>query len=586
MRDRSVLALLALVFCACGVHRVDGPEAGAGQDGAPAVPGLIAIDVVPAEATLVVQDGRPAQSQFKATGHFQDGAQRDVTTEIGWTIDEQTAMVDAPGHAVANGQRAGTAILRARAGAVEGTAHLIVRVAATRLAGGATASDADRFGGAADGSRAPAIVYPPEGVLVPPNLGSLEVQWQPSGGTDVYELAIQSDYLDLHLVTTEGRMQLTSAEWLLLSSAHRGGQVALRVRAAARAGGGVGTSADRHLLLAEMEVQGGLYYWSTLPPSDPRRPNVEGIWRFDFGRSDGMPEKVYGQTDPPQLCVGCHVLSRDGAKMGVAYSYGDPELHKAGFLRVTGRAPYVGIDRGIYASFSTFNPDASRIVTTSRGVLTLRNGTSGASLGTIATGGGRSTMPDWSADGRSLVFVHYNTTEYDWQMSGGSLMIADWNGQAFGTPRMLVAAQGTENNYYPQFSPDGRWILFNRVTGGSSYNNPLAQVWVVASDGSTPPVSLTQGGGAIGKTNSWPRWSPFVQTYKGSPLLWITVSSTRAYGNELPDGGSTPQMWMFAFDPTGARSGSDPSWPAFWLPFQSLASDNHIAQWTTRVVPQ
>src|SRR5262249_52595924 len=133
-----------------------------------------------------------------------------------------------------------------------------------------------------------------------------------------------------------------------------------------------------------------------------------------------------------------HVLSRDGSKMGVAYSYGDAELHKAGFLQVTGRTPYIGVDRGIYASFSTFNPDASRIVTTSRGVLTLRKGSTGASLGTIATGGGRSTMPDWSPDGRNLVFVRYNTTEYDWEMTGGSLMLADWNGQGFGAPRTLV----------------------------------------------------------------------------------------------------------------------------------------------------
>ena len=31
-------------------------------------------------------------------------------------------------------------------------------------------------------------------------------------------------------------------------------------------------------------------------------------------------------------------------------------------------------------------------------------------------------------------------------------------------------------------------------------------------------------------SNSWPRWSPFIQTYKGEKLLWVTFSSTRDYG--------------------------------------------------------
>ena len=30
-------------------------------------------------------------------------------------------------------------------------------------------------------------------------------------------------------------------------------------------------------------------------------------------------------------------------------------------------------------------------------------------------------------------------------------------------------------------------------------------------------------------------------------------------------------------------AGQDPSFPAFWLPFQSLSSGNHIGQWSTQV---
>ena len=50
--------------------------------------------------------------------------------------------------------------------------------------------------------------------------------------------------------------------------------------------------------------------------------------------------------------------------------------------------------------------------------------------------------------------------------------------------------------------------------------------------------------------------------------------------------GTTPQIWMAAFDPEAAKQGKDASFPGFWLPFQDIASGNHIAQWVTRVVRQ
>ncbi len=42
----------------------------------------------------------------------------------------------------------------------------------------------------------------------------------------------------------------------------------------------------------------------------------------------------------------------------------------------------------------------------------------------------------------------------------------------------------------------------------------------------------------------------------------------------------TAQLWMAAFRPNRA---TDPSATAFWLPFQDLASSNHIGQWAQEV---
>ena len=45
-----------------------------------------------------------------------------------------------------------------------------------------------------------------------------------------------------------------------------------------------------------------------------------------------------------------------------------------------------------------------------------------------------------------------------------------------------------------------------------------------------------------------------------------------------------PQLWMAAIDLTKAASGVDPSFPAFWLPFQDAKAHNHIAQWVVQLV--
>jgi TolB protein len=163
-----------------------------------------------------------------------------------------------------------------------------------------------------------------------------------------------------------------------------------------------------------------------------------------------------------------------------------------------------------------------------------------------------------------------------------SLQVLPFDGSTWGAPTQLVA-YGGQNNYYPTYSPDAAWVMFNRSpSNANSFDAPDAQVWIVSAAGGTPlhMATASSSGG-----DSWPKWAPDVQPYRGASVMWFTFSSRRAYGLRTA-AGAQAQIWMAAFDPARATAGTDPSYPSFWLPFQEADSGNHIAQWVTEVERQ
>jgi hypothetical protein len=162
-----------------------------------------------------------------------------------------------------------------------------------------------------------------------------------------------------------------------------------------------------------------------------------------------------------------------------------------------------------------------------------------------------------------------------------------FNGTGWDTETTLVPYAG-ENNYYPAYSPDGSWVVFNRSpSNANSFANaspdsdagtyPDGQLWLVPEAGGTAVQLLNAGAPA-----SWPKWAPVVHSYYDGTLMWLTFSSARAYGLRLTEWAET-QLWMVAVDPAKIGSGEDPSFPPFWLPFQDITTGNHIAQWSTAV---
>jgi hypothetical protein len=80
--------------------------------------------------------------------------------------------------------------------------------------------------------------------------------------------------------------------------------------------------------------------------------------------------------------------------------------------------------------------------------------------------------------------------------------------------------------------------------------------------------------GITGIGNSMPTWAP--SNKEG--IFWLAFSSIRDYGDVLV-GTDRDQLWGAAIDPAQIATGEDPSYPAFWMPFQQLDEGNHRAFW-------
>jgi hypothetical protein len=461
----------------------------------------------------------------------------------------------------------------------------------TVITGGAPSDAPNHFGGASDLGSAPSLVYPPDGVMMPPNISMLEVQLQPATGTDLFEIKFTTANLSLKVYT--GCVAVGSgcgflpdeATWKIISDYGRGTTMKIELRATGPSGK-VGSAAPRTMSFTDEDLLGGLYYWAAANGA---------VNRYDFGLRNQKAENFYTPATAGAMCVGCHVLSRDGGRIAVGLNVPGPATLRV--LDVATRTQLFesagGIGPGGPASggsnFEALAPDGSKVLVNSGNDLLLEDAATGTSLGSKIT---NANMPDWSGDGLSIVFAGIGTgtciggfCPSQPGVDSASLMLVDVSGTTFGTPTTLVAASGN-NNYYPSFSPDAKWVGFNRSTM-NSYDAPDAKVMVVGTGAGASPLDLPQVNAIQG--NSWPKFAPYTQHFAGKTIFWLTFSSRRDYGLRIVQSGNTKdmqvaQIWMVAFSPDDDEAHL--GYPPFWLPFQDATTGNHIAQWTEKVARQ
>jgi hypothetical protein len=193
--------------------------------------------------------------------------------------------------------------------------------------------------------------------------------------------------------------------------------------------------------------------------------------------------------------------------------------------------------------------------------------------------------PNWSHDGKNIVYASTDTGAEDGRMGQGNsdLAIVPYGDKQGGQVTMVPGASDPSyEEYYPAFSADDSLIAFNRVAKGlSMYIQPAAEVFVIPAAGGTAtrlkandPVACS-GAVSPGAQNTLPKWAPAATAANGKTYHWLIFSSTRGtdkkaqlYVTGVVQDGTTietyPAIYLWNQDPT--LNNLIPAWDVFQIP--------------------
>lgn len=644
LRPALWIALLALSgLAAAGCSGDDpsgaggsGPGPDAGTDAQPSA--VIRIDPPQASATVDLAGAAPSPVTFRAFYQADGEPEVEVTGMATWSAGNTAVASVAGGQATPVGIGGRTPIAAVYQDAT-GQGELTVKLTGELYLDGAGPEAAGTFAGATpdpDPANAPALEYPHDGVVLPSNLPPIEAQWTQASDNNLYRVRLTSpDVLEVALYTAGRELLFPADAWSRIGRSAPDAPISLAVD-------GVGPSnmvragAPRAMTVTADGIdESAIYVWQSSTGSFRVLDVIQGT---DVPLPNNSPQLGAGQP-----CSGCHRISRDGKRFAYTYNgsnflIGTLAYDEAQQIFAARVVPTAGV-RGTYAAFNPLEETTSPAMLLTVPDLVPQNTAGTVRLSMvdpdtnmpvpsnvaemilqIDPAVGRATlMPDWSADGLSVVFVAYNSDANYVRLLGddvvlGSIVEAPISYDAatgsfqLGAPRVLVAAAPGDNpdtginNLLPTFSPDGSAVAFTRAAGWWSIKtqqtliNLSGQIAVVRrSDGHV--FELVKGSNGPGTTlsSTWPQWAPTM----GQRYAWLAYASERPYGHRLttqsPENAvcslvqgqqQCKQLWITAVDRERLASGTeDPSAAPFWIPGQTLSAQYVSPQWTKAVLP-
>jgi hypothetical protein len=581
MMGTTRTALVCSVALALGAGC--GPSSGGDDD----TEGLLEIEVLPANSTILWDDAPPPPLGYLAIGHYADGRTEELTTAT-FSLDEAATRLGALEVAAftATGGAAGTGMVRATLGEVTGATSVTVVV--RRINGDGVINFPEM---PAPGALSPTVVYPLDGAVMPATVKAPNVQWEGTAAeTDLYRIRIVGGLatVDTVMPVIAGfrfALQPSAADWNLVVASAGGAPITVRVDHWDAVNGAHG-GAPVSLTAVDASVTGVVYYWNL---TQGKMEQIDAI-----GHAEAIPFPPPNPVDGTR-CVACHTVSRDGRYLaaglwgggdkGAVFDMSDPAV------RTADPAPTVApVTPTSYASlFVTFNPDASRLMVnigTSLQLVDPFTGTGVATAG-VPLPAANAAHPAWSPDGTMVAFINnilYNGAPAGWGVdytSGDLQTLAVTAPDTFDAPAPLVQGGSVDPAFaapsWPTWSPDSTWIGYGAGINSRGRNgvDTYPGALFLVNRGGGAPIQLDIGCG--GARNCYlPNFSP----YDSGGYYWLVFYSFRDYGNAIAGtkGTARRQMWVMAIDKSKLGT-SDPSAVPYWFPDQDVTTENMSAFW-------
>lgn len=457
---------------------------------------------------------------------------------------------------------------------------------------GAPADAADRFTDPVSAVAGPAILYPLDDVLLPRNVYSPDVQWEPEGvAGDLYRIRFAGTpttltaYVAHSGAAFEHDWLAPEAAWRTLAMADAGTTMTLTVDRWEAGASTVHVGPSIAVRIARGSIAGAVYYW-TLGSFSGTEGRIVRV-RQGTGRAPVVENFMPTPTISPdgERCAACHGLSRNGNMLAVSLDDGTfgGVYDLTTDLTVADPPMVFRFDASWF--YAAFNATGTRLLMTDDSQNTfLLDGATGAR---ITPGSGplpSATHPAWSPDGNTVALVV--GADDAWNPSVGDLVTMPvLGGDSFGAMASLHAGsalsgapEGGALDAYPTFSPDSSLVVFQHGTRtlASAAGATGALYAIPAGGGTAVRLSSAHGGSAW-----YPNFTPFrTPDDVGDDVFWVLFYSREDYGNELAGtrGTSRRQIWVAAVsaDITG---GGDPSFVPYWLPGQASEEENASAYW-------
>jgi hypothetical protein len=476
------------------------------------------------------------------------------------------------------------------------------------------------FGPMSQGARSggPCLTEPGGNALFPRNWLRPLFRWSAPAAQNLFELRLHAanQVSDLVVYTTATSWTMPKTLWDLLRLDSNDVPVTVTVRGGTLSGGklsdeslGSGTTMG----IAPADAPGTIVYWTSADGT-----TLKG---FQVGDENVGATLLTSQVQEVSLgvgqCMGCHtgapdgeysILAESGDNWGDFVALVDPDAGAVGsaptFLGAGAKATLAQGPLGMSAVSKAHWSKGDHMMLASDDTdivwIDLEATDANSARGAIPRSGAPSGMvavaPAWSHDGKTVVYTSSalasagrpgSVLGSQLQVDPGStadlyrVAYSDRNGGPV-TP-VNGAANPQLQEYYPTFSPDDAYLVFNECDNGlSMYNQAETEVYVIPSAGGTAtrlhandPASCS-GTPSPGVTNSWAKWAPAVTTTPdGRSFYWIVFSSKRL--------GTTPQLFVSGMQ-VGAK-GAITTYGALYLWNQPSTEGNHTPAWEYFNVP-